>query len=126
MEVPHLHCCPPGAVMSQGTGLQIAAGRWRGRRRHLLCMGRATLASGCCIIMLQAQLWHVGQRTGDWGGADSVCRPSASDCEAPRRPRDRSRSACRSERCSCSRGPSLAPSLRSIHGQCCQYTCSVW
>lgn len=106
----------------------------------------ARFAIGGCVTPVQAFAGHgvsdAGQhllqynvagttmagwsRTGDWGGADSVCRPSASDWEATRRPRDRSRSACRSERCSCSRGPSAAPSLQSIHGQCCHYTCSVW
>lgn len=88
--------------------------------------GCSNTASIRCIVVLQAERRQVGAHAGDWGGADSVCRPSASVCEAPRSPRDRSRSACRSERCSCSRGPSLAPVLRSIHGHHCHYPCSVW
>lgn len=55
--------------------------------------------------------------TGDSGGAARVCTPSAMVCCAERRPRDRSLSACRSVRCSCSNSPSLAPSLQATNNR---------
>lgn len=65
-----------------------------------------------CIVHVSSKLL-----TGDSGGAARVCTPSAMVCCAERRPRDRSLSACRSVRCSCSNSPSLAPSLQATNNR---------